>query len=109
MRALANTTISVLRGTTTDEFGDVKDGSTAVHTGIPASLIEQSRQAYTPDSTTPRVVRTSVCRVGPDKDVLEDDRIKDEKTGAIYIVLSVSQPGGHGMKNDLRIDLKRTT
>jgi hypothetical protein len=109
VRALANTWISVLRGTTEDEFGDPKDSTTPVHTRIPASLIEMSRQAFTPDSSTPRVVRNSVCRVGPDKDVREDDRVKDEKSGLTYIVLSVSQPGGHGMKNDLRIDLKRTT
>ncbi|WP_274029453.1 hypothetical protein [Streptomyces sp. MMBL 11-1] len=109
MRALANTTISVLRGTTTDEFGDPVDAPTTVASGIPASLIEVTRRAFTPENPTPRVVRYSIARTGADVDVLEDDRIRDESTDRIYIVEAVSQTGGIGMVNDLRLDLKQTT
>ena len=109
MRALANTTLSVLRGTTTDEFGDDADNSTVVASGIPCSLIEQIRQAYTPENPTPRVVRYSIGRVNADTDIRESDRVKDERTNRTYIVQAVSQTGGLGMVNDLRLDLKYTT
>ncbi|MBA5222225.1 hypothetical protein [Streptomyces griseoaurantiacus] len=109
MRALANTTISVLRGTTTDEFGDETDNASVAASGIPCSLVEQVRQAFTPESPTPRVVRYTIGRVNADTDVREDDRVKDEYTGRVYIVQAVSQTGGLGMVNDLRLDLKYTT
>ncbi|MFB7111730.1 hypothetical protein [Streptomyces sp. NPDC056291] len=109
MRALANTTISVLRGTTLDEFGDEVDSDTVVASGIPCSLIERVRRAYTPESATPRVVRYSVGRVNADTDIREADRVKDERTDRIYIVQAVSQIGGPGMVDDLMLDLKVTT
>lgn len=109
MRAIANTRISILRGTEEDEFGNEVDSETPFLTGIPAALTEQTRQEATGESATPRVVRFTVCRVSSDTPVLESDRVKDEGTGVIYPIMGVSQTGGFGMKNDLRIDLKRTT
>ncbi|WP_050369931.1 hypothetical protein [Streptomyces acidiscabies] len=109
MRALANTTLSVLRGTTTDEFGDEADNSTVIASGLPASLIEQVRQSYTPENPTPRVVRYSIARVNADTDIRETDRVKDERSNRTYIVQAVSQTGGLGIVNDLRLDLKHTT
>ncbi len=109
MRAIPNTTISVLRGTTLDEFGDETDNATVAASGIPCSLIEQVRQAHTPESPTPRVVRYTIGRVNPDTDVRETDRVMDERTNRIYIVQAVSQTGGIGTVNDLRLDLKYTT
>ncbi|MFJ8935358.1 hypothetical protein ACIRL0_06515 [Streptomyces sp. NPDC102365] len=109
MRAIPNTTITVLRGTTLDEFGDEADNATVAASGIPASLIEQVRQAFTPESATPRVVRYTIGRVNPDTDIRETDRIKDERTNRTYIVQAVSQTGGIGTTSDLRLDLKYTT
>jgi len=53
MQAVATTTIAILRGTTTDAYGDEQDTDTPVHTGIPASLTEQSRRVTTRDDPTP--------------------------------------------------------
>lgn len=109
MYAIPTTTVSVLRGTQVDEFGDPVDISTVVASGIPASLIEQIRTSTTPDSATPRVVRYTVGRVGADADICEDDRLLDEVSGEIYIIQAVSRLGNPVLCADLRLDLKRTT
>lgn len=109
MLARATTRVSVLRGTTVDAFGDEQDASTVAASGIPASLIEQTRVATTRDDPTPRVIRYTVGRVPPGTDVTEDDRIKDEVTEEVYIVTAVSTNANPAMAQPLRLDLKRTT
>jgi hypothetical protein len=105
---LATTTVSVLRGTGTDAFGDETDLATVAASGIPASLIESSRQAQEPVTGTPRIIRTHVCRVPPGTDVTENDRVKDEQTGEIYIVVSATRNANPVLAQPLRLDLKRT-
>ncbi len=109
MIAQATTTIAVLRGTSTDVYGDETDTATAVRTGIPASLIEQTRRVTTRDDPTPRIVRYAVGRVTAGTDVTDQDRIKDERTNAIYIVDAVSSMNSAAVAADLRLDLRRTT
>jgi hypothetical protein len=70
MQAIATTRLTVLRGTTTDAYGDEADTDTPhVHTGIPASLTEQARRVTTRDDPTPRIVRYAVARVTAGTDV----------------------------------------
>ena len=109
MLALATTRITVYRGTTTDDYGDEQDTDTPVYTGIPASIIEQSRRVTTRDNPTPRIVRYPVGRVTAGTDIQDQDRIRDERTGAVYIVDSVSQMANPAVASDLRLDLRRTT
>lgn len=109
MIAQANTTVAVLRGTSTDAYGDAVDTNTAVATGIPASLIEQTRRVTTRDDPTPRIVRYTVGRVTAGTDITDQDRIKDERTNAIYIVDAVSSMNSAAVAADLRLDLRRTT
>jgi len=107
--AIATTTIAILRGTTTDSYGDEQDTDTPVHTRIPAALTEQTRRVTTRDDPTPRIVRYAVARVAAGTDVTDQDRVKDERTGAIYIVDSVSSMANPALTADLRLDLRRTT
>jgi hypothetical protein len=109
MQAIATTRVSILRGTTTDAWGDEQDTDTALYTGIPASLIEQSRRVTTRDDPTPRIVRYAVARVPADTDVTDQDRLRDERTGATYIVDSVSAMTNPAIAVDRRLDLRRTT
>lgn len=108
MIALATTRVSVLRGTATDAFGDVADTTTVHASGIPASLIESGRQAFNPVTGVPRILRTHVARLPPGTDLTETDRLKDEQTGAIYIVASVTRNANPVCAQDLRADLIRT-
>lgn len=107
--AIATTTIAILRGTTTDTWGDETDTDTAVRTGIPASLTEQTRRVTTRDDPTPRIVRYAVARVAAGTDVTDQDRVRDERTGAVYIVDAVSSMANPAVTPDLRLDLRRTT
>jgi hypothetical protein len=107
--AVATTTLAILRGTTTDAYGDEQDTDTAVATGIPASLTEQTRRVTTRDDPTPRIVRYAVARVRAGTDVTDQDRVKDERTGAIYAVDAVSSMANPALAADLRLDLRRTT
>ena len=109
MQAVATTTLAILRGTTTDGYGDEQDTNTPIATGIPASLIEQSRRVTTRDDPTPRIVRYAVARVPARTDVTDQDRVRDERTGAVYIVDAVSSMTNPAIQVDRRLDLRRTT
>ncbi len=109
MYALPTTTVSILRGTSLDEFGDPVDNDTPAASGIPCSLIEQTRTMTTPESPTPRVVRYTIGRIGSGTDILETDRLLDEVTGDKYIVQAVSRLGNPVIRPDYRLDLKRTS
>ena len=107
MRAIANTRVSVLTGTSEDSWGDTVDGTTVAATNIPASLIERSRLITTPEQPTPRTIRYTVARLPSNTTVGVEDRIRDDVTGTVYAITSVTSPSGVGHKPDLRLDLKR--
>jgi hypothetical protein len=109
MQAVATTRVSILRGTTTDAYGDEQDTDTPIATGIPASLTEQTRRVTTRDDPTPRIVRYAIARVPAATDVTDQDRLKDERTGAIYIVEATSSMANPASVPDIRLDLRRTT
>ncbi|MER5750624.1 hypothetical protein [Streptomyces sp. NPDC002088] len=109
MLAVATTRLTVLRGTTTDAYGDEQDTDTPHLTGITASLTEQSRRITTRDDPTPRIVRYAVARVTAGTDITDQDRVRDERTGAVYIVEAVSSMANPAVAADLRLDLRRTT
>lgn len=106
---IATTRVTVLRGVGTSPFGDSEDldteAGTDAQTGIPASLIEQTRTSRSPASGAPRVIRTTIARLPAGTDVTEDDRIRDESTGRIYSVDQVNQPAALGFTAELRVDL----
>ncbi len=109
MQAVATTQLTVLRGTTTDAYGDEQDTDTVVARNIPASLTEQSRRVTTRDDPTPRIIRSAIARVPAGTDIRDQDRVKDQRTGAVYIVDSPSSMANPVMAVDLRLDLRRTT
>lgn len=109
MQAIATTTLTVLRGTTTDAYGDEQDTDTPVATGVIAALTEQSRRVTTRENPTPRIVRYAVARVPAGTDIRDQDRVRDERTGAVYIVEAPSSMANPAMAVDLRLDLRRTT
>ena len=110
MIARANTRVSILRGTATNEHGDVVDTITAVRTDIPASLIEANRRTYLPAEGASRVARTHICRLTAGTDVRKGDRIKDQTTNRIYQILDLNEnPGSPAHMPDIVIQLATTT
>lgn len=107
MYGLANCTISVLRGTTTDVWGDTVDSSAVVNQAVPAFIVVKSRTVYDPSTQSPRVVQTIIGAIGSDVDVRDTDQILDETHGVTYSVESVTQPLAAGITPDQTLELRR--
>ncbi len=108
MQAVPTTTVSILRGTVTTEFGDTVASRAPYLTGIPASLIERTRTGISQTDQSFRVYRYSVCRLPYGTDVKDTDQVKDESTGSVYTIASVSVNANPVVQQDLRLDLQRT-
>jgi hypothetical protein len=109
MTFVATTRISVLRGETTDAFGDPIELDNQVASGVPASILEQQSRAQRPVEGRTDNVRSYTMRVNPNVQVRRDDRIRDLNTNAIYTVDEVVtpvNPAGHAPR---RIVLRRVT
>lgn len=88
----ATTTVSILRGTAENADGDLVDNPTAVVTGVTASIRELTRLNRTEASQRSQTVRSFLIRVALRTGVQPADRIKDERTGLIYLVDWVQAP-----------------
>jgi len=106
MYALATTTCSILRGSTTDEYGDEVDSDNPVYMNVPISIIETASTVSTAEDPAPRVVRKLTARIGSEVDVVDGDRVKDELTGTIYMIDNVIRMGSPVYTPDTRLDLR---
>lgn len=89
---LANTYATILRGTTTTPLGDVIDSDTPYLEGIPAILVETGRNTQDPSSPTPRTIRQITCTLPDWVEVLNTDRIRDERSRETFIIITVTRP-----------------
>jgi hypothetical protein len=103
--AFPTTTVSILRGTTTTPAGDTVDADTVKYAGIPASVMERTRNGVDAVTQDMRVYRYTTCRLPSGTDVLDTDRILDEQTGKKYAIAAVSVLGSPVHTPDLRLDL----
>ena len=106
MYARATTTISVLRGQDTDDWGDPIDQDIVVQTGIRASIIEYKIYAKGEVTTQPRNIRYARLRVTKGTDIRTNDRIKDERTNTIWLITNISEVQNPVIGQDTRIDLQ---
>jgi hypothetical protein len=107
---LATTLVSLYRGGSTNDYGDeVDDNTTADAEHIPASVIEQRQTIADPTTGTPRTVRVTVGRVRSGVDVRTGDRLRDERSGDLYVVEGVAQPASPVAVLDQRLDLSRVS
>lgn len=109
MYQLATTSVSVLRGTTTNIYSDVIDTGAVYRTGIPAYLDEQVTTVSDPSSQTPRIVRTSTCVMPFATDVTESDQILDERTGITYSIHARVNTHIPGRDSDVQLILRNVT
>jgi hypothetical protein len=106
----ANTSIDVLRGTTTNWAGDTVDAAVAVIENLPVTLAETGKTVQDPSSATPRTIRQVICIAPEYAGILNTDRIRDRQTGDIYIVLATTRPPTTiGAPTDRVLDLKRVS
>lgn len=105
-----NCAISIYRGTTVNQFGDQVDANTPFLEHLPATLVETGRKTQDPSSPTPRTIRDIVLHVPGWAGLTTGDRVLDESTGDIYMVITVTRPGTlTGVPVDLLATLKRVT
>lgn len=109
MYVVATCTASILRGTTTDDYGDVTDNATVVATGIIASIREQSRTVFDPNTQQPRIVRFTEGVMPAGTDVVDTDQVRDDTYGITYFVEAVTQDREPGFTPDLKLQLKRVS
>lgn len=105
-----NCAVTIFRGTETNWAGDEVDANTPVLEHIPATLIETGHKTQDPSSPTPRTIREITLRLPYWTGVQTSDRILDENTQDIYIVISVTRPPTTiGAPVDLLVSLKRVS
>lgn len=109
MTFLATTVADVLRGSTTDVYGDEVPSGDAVHSGVPVSILERSRITRDPATGEARTMRYVVGRAVAGLDIRESDRVHDRRTGEVYAVLSLRTRGSIVGHADLEMELVRTT
>lgn len=105
--AIPNTTVTIYRGTTIDEYSGDISNETVLASAISASIIEQSRIVDDPNSGTPRVVRLITGRVPDGTDVKNTDRLLDETNSRSYWIRSVRQHENPIYTSDVTLDLVR--
>lgn len=107
MYGLANCTISIMRGTSVNSYGDVLDSGSIVNQHVPAFIVVRSRTVFDPSTQTPRTVQTIVGAVGSGVSILDSDQIFDETHSVTYAVESVTQPLAAGITPDQTLELRR--
>lgn len=88
----ANTTCQIWRGTAENWAGDTVDSNTPAISGLPITLIETGKTVQDPSSPTPRTIRQIYANVPEWAAVTSSDRLMDERTGDVYIIISVTRP-----------------
>lgn len=102
-------TTTWLGGSTVDEFGDEVDGDTVLAEGVLMSIVEAGKTVQDPATGTPRVIRTHSGRAPHGSPIADVRRIRDDRTGAVYIVDSHTAPANPVWPQDLHIDLREVT
>lgn len=107
MFATPNTTVSILRPGSVDDYTGEVTGETISATGVLASIMEQSRTVFDPASGTPTIVRFTRGRLPSGTSVTTNDRVLDERTSLTYVVQSVRQVQSPVHTNDVTVELVR--
>lgn len=107
MNLIPTTTVTVLRGSTVNDYDDEVDGTSAVYTKIPASIIETEPLIETTSEGTPRTIRRFRTRIPARVILKDDDRIKDERTGDIYIIDAIIRAQNPVFTPERRVNLRR--
>jgi len=83
--------VTVLRGTTTDAYGDVVDTDQVFKTGVLVTIYESSKRTSKPVEGRVGTVRDYAGRARALEGLQVNDRLRDEANGAdIYLVIEAS-------------------
>ena len=105
MYSRATTKVSILRGQSTDDWGDTIDNDTVVASGVLASILEQKIWSSPEVSTQPHNYRYARLRIRKGIEVQVNDRILDERNNQTWMITNISQYQNPVVGQDKRIDL----
>lgn len=108
MIATPTTVVDVLRGTATNNYGDVIDATTVAISGLPMSIIEQRRTVRGPNESEDRVIRTHKGRARNGAGLLKGDRLRDRTTARVFVIAEVYQQDNPFWPQDQSCDLIAT-
>lgn len=109
MSFLATTTATVLRGTAVDRYGDEVDTETIIATQVPVSILERPVTGTRPASGRTDTQRTYALRMWKRIPLQQNDRIRDERTGVMYVVTTAAPSTNPVGLGSTRLDLQRVT
>lgn len=76
----------------TDEFGDPLDNESVASTGNPFSITQQSQRQWLPAENRTTIINNIAARCRGNVDVKNTDRLRDERTGQLYMIESIVHP-----------------
>ncbi|MEU8920300.1 hypothetical protein AB0D10_05090 [Kitasatospora sp. NPDC048545] len=91
-----NRTITIMRGTAINGYGDATDVGVPLYTGVPAALAETEQVAFDSASQRQQIIRSITCTVPNWADVRTTDTIRDETTGRYFMIENISERPGIG-------------
>lgn len=107
MLELANCTVTIMRGTEANVYGDESDVGTPLYEHVPAAVTETAKQVFDPATQRPQTIRTSMCVLPSWADVLDSDTIQREDTGDYFMIESIQrQPALIGIPPDIILTLR---
>lgn len=109
MYARPTTTVSILSGSSTDDLGDVLEGTTVSASGVPASILERTKRVFTPTDQRVQTITYYTGRLPAGTAVTVANRVRDDVSGAVYAIDNVSALVSPVMTPDLRLDLRRVS
>jgi hypothetical protein len=105
MYSRATTTVSIYRGQSEDEWGDVEDNNNIVASGVLASILEQKIWSSPEVSTQPHNYRYARLRMRKNINVQTNDRIHDEINNQTWVITNITNLQNPVVGQDKRIDL----
>lgn len=109
MISAASTTVSILRGVGEDDYGDEVDLGQVAYSRVPAGITLARIAKTREDEHDPQAVHIYACRLPRRVQLQDGDRIRDDRTGSVYVVDKITgdQQGPLGFATDRNLELRR--
>lgn len=110
MNATPTHSMSVLGGAVTQSaLGDPVDNWTVIRAGVPMAVHTGRVEVATESETEPRTIRRYTARAPFWLTITAANRLRDDRTGEVYLVDTVVRNALAAIPQDLRLDLRRVT
>lgn len=106
MMPMANSLLTIMRGTAVNEYGDESDVGTPLYEHIPACVVETTTKTFDSATQRPQMIRASQCVVPSWADVLTTDTILREDTGDYFMIEDIEAQPSFGYPADKLLTLR---